>query len=521
MPDHAPPSAAEAQETAIARSGLPFDRVGLFLGPLLLLGWLLFTDPGPLSPQAHRLAGILMLTFVWWVAEPIPLAATGLLAVSLCVVLGAVPTDASGAKGAARAALAPFGDPAVFFLLGGSFIGVAMTRHGLDRRLALSLLRSRWAGRSPGGVLAAVGLGVMGVSMWVSNTAATAMMCPITLGLIAVLGAHDPRFARSPFASALLLMTAFASSVGGISTPIGTATNVVAIGFFRQPEYLGRSVDFLRWTFVGVPMMLAIFLGLYAWLRVRGPAAGLDMGALRGYLEAEHRQLGPWKRGEVNTLVVFLVVVGLWVTPGVLAVAGADATQREFLRHFPEEIVALLAPVLLFLIPASPRRGTLQGEDLQKIDWGTLLLFGSGLSLGGLMFKTGLAGAVGNGVFEALGTRDVWVVTAVAVAGAIVLSQFTSNAAAASALIPVVNGLCVQAGIDAVPPLLAVTFGASFGSTLPVSTPPNAIVYGTGLVPVRRMVVAGTVLDLWCGVVIWFTLRIAYGMLGWSPMEGG
>jgi sodium-dependent dicarboxylate transporter 2/3/5 len=506
-----------------------FDRIGLCLGPLVLAGWIFLVDRGPLTPEAHRLAGIMLLTVIWWVTEPIPIAATGLLAVVLCVVLGAVPADAKGRFEATRTVLAPFADPSVFFLLGGLFIGRAMSRHGLDRRLALALLCTGWAGRSPATVLGSVGLAVTLVSMWISNTAATAMMYPVTLGIIAVLAAHgkdhgspSAGLAGSPYASTLLLMTAYASSVGGIATPVGTATNVAAMGYFKQPEYLGQPVDFFRWCMVGVPMMLLIFAGLYGWLRLRAPSAGLDMSALRDYLDREYALLGPWKIGEINTLAVFAVVVGLWMTPGVLALAASAEMQRAFSHRLPEEITALLAPVLLFLLPVDwrDRRFTLEASDLGKVDWGTILLFGAALALGSLMFKTGLAQSSGQAVFDRLGTRDVWALTAVAIVGGILLSEFTSNTATASTLIPVVLTICTPAGIDPVPPLLGVTFGASFGSALPVSTPPNAIVYSSGQVPVRRMIVAGLGLDLLAGVIIWAVLRLAYG-LHWSPVANG
>jgi sodium-dependent dicarboxylate transporter 2/3/5 len=516
---------------SVADRTLPFDRVGLVLGPLLLVGWLTLTDRGGLTPEAHTLAGILLLTLVWWLTEPIPIPATGLLAVALCVILGAVPA-AERAGGGIRPVLAPFGDPSVFFLMGGMFIGRAMTRHGLDRRLALTLLCTRWAGRTPGTLLATVGLAVTLISMWISNTAAAAMMCPVAVGIVTVLAAgraprpgEDPAagdFAKSPYASALLLITAFGASVGGIATPIGTATNVVALGFLRQPDVLGRSVDFLAWCAVGVPMMVLIFAGMYAWLRLLAPAGDLDMPALRDYLRGEHDRLGPWKRGEVNTMAVFLVVVALWVTPGVLALAAPAAAQRAFVRCFPEEVTAMLAPVLLFLLPVDfgRRQLTLDAGDFQKIDWGTLLLFGAALALGGLMFRTGLADAVGRAAFDRLGTRDLWALTAVAIAAGILVSEFTSNTATASALLPVVHGLCVEARVEPLLPLLGVTFGASFGSSLPVSTPPNAIVYGTGLTPVRRMIWAGLGLDAVAGVVIWAVLRVAWEWLHWAPLAG-
>jgi sodium-dependent dicarboxylate transporter 2/3/5 len=518
---------------------LPVDRIGLVLGPLAAAVWILFVDRGPLSPEAHRLAGIMLLTILWWLTEPIPIPATGLAAVALCVILKAVPANASGKVDAVRTVLAPFADPSVFFLLGGVFIGRAMTRHGLDRRIALAILCTRWAGRSPATVLCAVGLGVATISMWISNTAATAMMYPVTLGIIAVLavdargalagpdateegdgvgarGARANGFARSPYASALLMMTAYASSVGGVATPIGTATNVVAIGYFKRPDYFGQGVDFLRWAAVGVPLMVVVFVGLFGWLRLRAPADVLDLASLRQYLRDEQSRLGPWNRGEVNTLIVFLAVVTLWITPGVLKVFASATTHDAFAGRFPEEVVAVLAPVFLFLLPVdwAARRFTMDASDLAKVDWGTILLFGAGLSLGGLMFSTGLAKVVGDGVFRALGVRDVWAITALAIAGGIVLSEFTSNAATAIALIPVVWTLCAEARVDPWPPLLGVTFGASFGSALPVSTPPNAIVYSSGLLPVRRMIAAGVGVDVLAGVAIWIVLRIAFA-LGW------
>lgn len=516
------------------------ERAGWILGPAALVAWL-FVPRGELGFEAHRLAGVLMFAVIWWVTEPIPIAATGLAAVVLCVVLGAVPPGENGKPDAARIALAPFADPSVFFLLGGVFIGRAMTRHGLDRRLALSILCTRWAARSPTTVLAAVGLSVMLTSMWISNTAATAMMFPVTVGIISVLarGSGQDRFERSPYATSLLLITAFASCVGGIATPIGTATNVVAMGYFRRPEYFGQSADFFRWTLAGVPMMIAIFVGLFLLLRFHASHSTLAMESLRAYLVGERQKLGPWRRGEFNTLVVFLVVVSLWILPGLLALAVPNAQGladrsseavpsrgvellARFREHFPEEITALLAPVLLFLLPVdwSRREFTLRGEDWSRIDWGTLLLFGSGLSLGNLMFKTGLAKSIAGVTVASLGEPGLWTMTAIGVISGILLSEFMGNAAAASTLIPVMHALAKEAGVDPTPPLLGVTLGASFGSALPVSTPPNAIVYSSGLIPVRRMVLAGVGLDLLACCVIVVTLWIAFH-LGWTPFLTG
>lgn len=503
---------------------LPWDRIGLALGPAVMMAWLVWGPREAVTPEAHRLSAVLLLTIIWWITEPIPIPITGLLAVVLAVVMGAVP-EVEG-KSPAVVALAQFGNPTLFFLLGGMFIGRAMTRHGLDRRIALSILTTRGAAHSPSTLLGAIGLSVMLISMAISNTAATAMIYPVTLGIIAVLaagmGSQPGDFSRSPYASALLLMTAYASSVGGIATPIGTTTNVVAMGYFRQPEFFGRSIDFARWTAVGVPMMLALFAALFVWLRWLSPTGQLDLSAVRTHLRRERASLGPWTVGERNTLLVFLLVVVLWIAPSMLGLAGFDNESRLMSEHFPEEIVALLAPVALFLLPIDWRRRqfSLDLADVSEIDWGTLLLFGAGMSLGSLMVLTGLVKVLGRGAFDWLGTDDIWSITALAIVGGIVLSEFTSNAASATALIPVVWALCQEAGVDPVPPLMGVTFASSFGSALPVSTPPNAIVYGSRLLPARRMMLAGLGFDVACGLVIWTVLRVAYAV-GWTPIATG
>ena len=506
----------------LSRLHFRFDRWGLVLGPLAMVAWLAWGPREGLSDEAHRLAGVLILTIIWWITEPLPIAVTGLCGVVLSVVIGAVPV-AEGTFDQARVAFAPFGNPTVFFLLGGMFIGRAMTRHGLDRRMALAILATPWATRSGGSLLAAVGLTTMLLSMWISNTAATAMICPVTLGMISVLaagmGPGADAFGHSRYASALLLMTAYVSSAGGIATPIGTTTNVVAMGYFITPEYFGRPIDFGRWALVGVPMMLLLGLVLFVWLRLYAPPGKLDLPALREHLIGERAKLGRWSAGERNTLVVFLTVVALWVAPSFLLVAQLNEASAWMRTHFPEQVVAMMAPVALYLLPIDwrGRRYSLEPSDLAAIDWGTVLLFGSGLALGNLMFKTELVHAIGQSAFDWLDTDNVWLITALAIAGGLLFSEITSNAATAAAMIPVVAAICSEANIDSVTPLMGVTFAASFGSALPVSTPPNAIVYGTGLIPTRRMIVAGLGFDVACGVVIWCVLRAA-DWFGWTPL---
>lgn len=498
--------------------GIRLDLIGLVCGPAAMGFWLALVDLG-LPPQAHRLAGVLLLTIIWWVTEPVPIAITGLFALALAVAIGAVPLDAEG-KPKLDEMLSKFSSSSFFFLLGGMFIGRAMARHGLDRRVALSILTTRWAGSSPITLLAAVGAATALISMWIANVAATAMIYPVALSMIAFLGtgaSNDERaFARSPFASALLLMTAYASTVGGITTPIGTATNLIAVDYIEK--YYKQSVDFFQWSLVGLPLTIVLFGGLLLWLRWLGPPGNLNLPRLREYLAGERTKLGRWTIGEVNTLIVFLLIVGLWLTPAPLTLFATKETKDWFENHFPEPMVAVLAPLFLYLLPVDWRRGkfTLEPGDFLKIDWSTLALFGAGLCLGGLMQSTGLAKFIADAALGLVGKPDVWKITALAIAGGVLLSEITSNTATAAALIPITYALCNQAGVNALPPLMGVTLGASFGNALPVSTPPNAIVYSSGLVQIRRMVVSGLGLDILSGVLIWCVLRIAF-QLGWTP----
>ena len=318
-------------------------------------------------------------------------------------------------------------------------------------------------------------------------------------------------------------MTAYASSVGGIATPIGTTTNVVAMGFFREDEYL-RPFDRFRPLVAGRRADdAAVGAGLVVVAAVAGAARPARSLGRAAHLQAERAKLGPWSAGERNTLVVFLAVVTLWILPSLLLLAGLDEASAWLSRHFPEEIVALAAPVLLFLLPVDwrRRRFSLDASDFAKIDWSTLLLFGSGLALGDLMFKTGPGARHRPERLRRAGDRR----------------RVGDHGRGHRRRDPAeriheqrhhrdrpdpgrVVDLPGRATSSRPPPLMGVTFGASFGSALPVSTPPNAIVYGSGLVPSRRMILAGVGFDIACGVVIWSVLRVAYA-LGWTPLGAG
>ncbi len=451
------------------------------------------------------LAAVFAWAVVWWMTEAVPAAVTALASSVLAIVLGVAP--------AARV-LASYADPVIFLFIGSFMLARAMQGTGLDLRFAFALLRHEWATRTPLRLLATVGVVTCVISLWLSNTATTAVMLPIGVGLLRGLGPAGDG-ARSPFPTGLALMLTWASSVA-VGIPVGSPPNLIAIGMVR--ELTGRRLTFFDWVAVAMPMtvvMLALCWALLAWRYGRGLAPA---GEVRAWVAAERARQGPWTTAQRNVLLVFSLVAVLWMLPGAVAlVTSSDAAlPRFFEARLPESAVALLGAVLLLALPTDLARGefTLAWREAARIDWGTILLFGGGLALGRLMFETGLAEAFGRSLVVLSGASGLWALTAVAIVAGVVLSEVSSNTASASVVVPVMIAVATQLGVSPVPPALGAALGASFGFMLPVSTPPNAIVYGSGLVSLREMIRSGLVLDLAGAALIWLGLRILCPLVG-------
>lgn len=475
-------------------------KVGLYLGPAAFLVLLLLPVPTP-SPEASRLAAIVVWVLLWWITEAVPIPVTAVLGPSLMVVLRV--TGAADAFG-------PFGDPVIFLFLGSFLLAEAMAVHGLDRRAAFSLLSSRWVGGSTFRVLTAFALLAAGLSMWLSNSATTAMLFPIALGVLGALarllsaGGKEVDPTRLRFGTALMLLCAFASSIGGIGTPVGTPPNLIAMGFLEK--LAGVKVPFFQWMLLAVPILVVMLAAALGVMRLVLPPEVRRLEGAREVVVREKADLGPMSRGEWNVLAAFLVAVFLWVLPGAVALAaGASSPAYGFLKDaLPESAVAVCAAALLFLLPVDRASGTftLTWNQAVRIDWGTLLLFGGGLSMGSAMFKTGLAEAVGRGLVSSTGARSGLALTILFTAVGIVATEVTSNTAAATMLIPLAIAAASSAGVSPLEPAVACALGCSMAFMLPVSTPPNAIVYGSGCVRITQMMKIGVYLDAVAVVVI-------------------
>jgi sodium-dependent dicarboxylate transporter 2/3/5 len=469
-------------------------RIGAILAPTVFI--LMLVLPLGLDSSAHRLAAVLSAVVLLWVTEALPLPVTALLGAALCVLLQVAP---------AKDVFAPFADPLMFLFIGAFMLSRAIFLHGLDRRVAYAVLSLPWVGARPSRILLAFGSVTALISGWISNTATTAMMFGIGLSILAALRAPESRATIAPaYATALMLMTSFAASIGGLATPVGTPPNVIGLGFIRAQ--LGAEIPFFSWMLVGVPVVIVLFLLLYVYLNAVAPAGVRELPAGADLIRQERARLGPWTRGQRSVAFAFCFTVGLWVLPGLVAVIAGEhsPTYAMLQRRVPEGVAALLGAMLLFVLP-SEDGPALTWHDAVQIDWGVVLLYGGGFALGVLSFQTGLAEAMGRGLTSILPIEGSLGMLVASVVVAVVLSETTSNTAAANMVVPVVISIAQAAGLDPLEPALGATMAASLGFMLPVSTPCNAIVYGSGYIPLRQMMRHGLVLDL-AGIVVIVTL---------------
>lgn len=488
-----------------------FRTFGLLLGPPAALAVYLL-HPGDHPEPARRLLALLVLAVSFWVTEAIPLPATALLVSGLAIVCGVAP---------AREVLQPYADPVIFLFIGSFLLAEAFAKYGLDRRVAGALLgTARGAWRRVTGIGAASAL----VSCWLSNTATAAFMTPIAVGLAADGGqaagaVGEPGTRRdTPLSAALMLMVAYGASIGGMATLVGTPPNLLTAGMIERMT--GVKVGFVAWLLCGAPIALALFAVSLFWVRVttlrgagRKNSGTHDKAAVAAIPSSDPET----RRGARLTMMAFGLAGVLWLLPALIqALYGAlDPRAQRVAALLPESAVALLAAALLFVAPVSwkARRFALDWKEGRQVNWGIILLFGGGLSLGTLAEQTGVARWIGGHLSASPLARTPEGLLFCAIALTIVVSEFASNTAAATLLVPMVIAAAQAAGFDPVRPALGVGLAATCGFIFPVSTPPNAIVFGTGLLPLRRMIPPGLLLDLTAFLIIGLGLLLLTPLL--------
>ncbi len=489
-------------------------RIGLYAGPVIAallylalpLEYRAADGTTAQFTQAGR-ATLAMMAWMatWWMTEAVEIEVTSLLPIALFPLLGIMPLAKTTAN---------YGADVIYLFLGGFVIALAIARCGLDRRIAFFTLRL--VGTRPKAIVA----GTMGatafLSMWVSNTATAAMMIPIVLSVIDValrsrtgksLAEHggipeDDRDVRN-FALSALLGVAYAASIGGLGTIIGSPPNGILVRFIEQKS--GIEVSFLQWMTIGVPAMLT-FLPL-AWFlntTLLFPTHMKEIEGGREYVREQWSKLGPLSRAERATLAVFGMAVVLWVTAPFLKVVQIGGIRP--LGGLSDAGVAIIAAVTLFLISVDREKGEslMDWATAVRLPWGVLVLFGGGLALASATEVNGVPGFIGS-LAAGFSAWPVWLVLLAIITLMVFMSEFTSNTAQVATMLPILAALAPVLKVPAGELLIPSTIAASCAFMMPVGTPPNAIVFGTGLVRMPQMMKAGFWLNV-TGILLIFAL---------------
>lgn len=464
----------------------PYQLIGLFIGPIIAIAMMLSQPPEELSIQAWRVAAMGVLMAIWWATEAVPIAITALLPLVSFPLLGIASI---------QDAATPFANKVIYLFLGGFIVAFAMQRWNLHRRIALTILQYVGGnGRSlVGGFMLVSAL----LSMWVMNTSTTMMLLPIAISVITVIHSsvkHLNDKQRQDFQYALLLGVAYASSIGGMSTLVGTAPNAMLSAFML--ETYNTEISFSKWMLVGVP--LSVVMAPLAWLSLTRWVFKVDFDtndAGRSALKKMKDELGTITTPEIRVGIIFMFLALAWISRPLL-------TNIPGLSALDDSSIAMAGAIALFIIPSGDRNDPLllRWEHLEKLPWSILLLFGGGLSLASAVSGSGLAGWLGSNL-SAIADLPTTILVIIIAIMIIFLTELTSNIATTATFLPVIGAIAIEMGVNPIILAAPVTLAASCAFMLPVATPPNAIVFGSGLLNIPKMIRAGFVLNL-IGIVI-------------------
>lgn len=459
-------------------------RIGFVLGPLAFALTALTTPPAGMAPAAWLVAGLVFWMAAWWMTEAVPLAATAMLPFVILPLSGVTDAETTAST---------YFSPILFLLLGGAFIALAIERTGLHRRLSLAILRLVGRDGGTSRLLLAFMISAALLSMFISNTSTALIMMPMALAVLEGGGGTDadadlPR--QDGIFGALPMGIAFAASIGGLGTIVGSPTNAIAVGL--MDEIAGVRITFVQWSLYGVPLV-ALSIPLAAWIiaRVQRVAAHpFDIAAARAAIESHAAWTAPEKRLVPLAVVTFIG----WVTQPLVAPLLPQGSWTD-------GTIAVIAALALFVLPDGTGRTLLAWKEIERAPWSVIFMFGGGLALAAGMQASGLAAWVG----QALLPLEHWPLLLVAlavVALVIVVTEFASNVATATGIIPVVAALVVALGADPILLALPAALAASWGFMLPAGTGPNAIAWATGRIRIGKVVIAGALLDVAGAVLI-------------------
>lgn len=452
---------------------------GFILGLCFLLVTIFLPAPGDMPVTAWHTTGVALLIATWWATEAIPIPVTSLLPILLFPALEIMSVKESTAH---------YADPIIFLLMGGFIIAVGLSRWNLHRRLALNILNR--VGNDPASIVAGFMVATALLSMWISNTAATIMMIPIALSLAREV-VNDKEESHHNFLLCLLLGIAYAASIGGIGTIIGSPPNAYAVGYLA--EHHSVEITFVEWMMFGVPVAM-VMLAITWWVLAKWvydfDSKGISVSS--DFIVIELKALGKLTKPEQRLSVVFLFVVTFWILRPILK-------NFDIMSWLDDTMIAVAGIVLMFIVPSGQSEqkhsALLDWENANKIPWGILLLIGGGLSLSGAIQKSGLATWLGQNLPSFSGVEVVLSIVCLVVF-IVFLTELTSNTATMATMAPILGSFACINGIDLNLIFVAATLSVSFAFMLPVATPPNAIVFATGCVTIPEMARAGFRLNI-------------------------
>ncbi len=462
------------------------QNTGLILGAAAFVLTLLTEPPSGLSPAAWQVAGVMALMAVWWATEALPFAVTSLIPLAVLPAIGAVPAaDLAGG----------YGNTTLYLILGGFLLALAMERCNLHRRIAYAIVTR--AGGHPQGLVLGMMCATGFVSMWAQNTSTSLMMLPVALSVATIVAPDTDVSNRDAahFSKAIILSVAYAATIGGLGTLVGTATNALVVGFMKQ-NY-GETISFAEWLLFGIPTVLLLMP--VAWLvlvKIAFPFRLGEQATARDRLNEARRALGPMSVAERRVTAVFVTTAALWMT-------GPLLRRLPGLDDYNDTTTALLAGLVLFIVPNGSREGggLLTGADLRRVPWEVLLLFGGGLALAEAIQYSGLSDFLG----VLLGGIGAWPLVALIASMATMLvfwTEFNSNVATAATFMPILAAIAATSDYPVLQLVAPAAIAASCGFMLPVGTPPNAIVFGTGRLSMQEMIQAGWRVNLASIVIV-------------------
>lgn len=480
-------------------------KIGFILGPAIFITMLILPAPEGMEVAAWRVAAIALLMATWWITEAIPIAATALLPILLFPTLQIMSSAATTAS---------YADHVIYLFMGGFFLAVTMERWNLHRRIALVILKL--AGDTPSRLI----MGFVGattfLSMWISNTATAVMMVPIGISVVSqVMGSRDGAVVgekkskyETNFAKSLVLAIAYAASIGGFITIIGTPTNIIMAGILDRT--FGIQIGFAQWMLVSVPTSLTLLICMYLLLtKVIFPTGDFKFASGKDVVNQEMAKLGPMTKAEKLVLLVGLIMATSWIF-------------REFIIRIPalsmvtDTTIAMLGTTLLFLLPAcKDGERLLNWETAVKIPWSVVLLFGGGLTLASGFERTGLAAWVAGNLTHLSGVHILLFVFIIVLI-VNTLTEFMSNTAIATLFVPVMGAAAIAMGFHPFAAIVSTTIASTFSFMMPVATPPNAIAFGSGYLHIKDMAKTGIFLNIIaqvvCVIIIVYLLPIVWNV---------